>query len=37
MLVYVYVRLAHHEEREVLVEFGDSYSQYALLTLYQTG
>lgn len=29
VLVYVYVRLAKREEKEVLVEFGEEYRQYA--------
>jgi hypothetical protein len=32
VLVYMYVRLAHAEEREVLEEFGDEYAQYAATT-----
>ena len=32
ILVFVYVRLAHREEREVMAEFGDTYSRYASLT-----
>ena len=32
ILVVVYVRLAHREEREVIAEFGDTYSRYASLT-----
>jgi protein-S-isoprenylcysteine O-methyltransferase Ste14 len=32
VLVVVYVKLAHREEREVLAEFGNAYAQYASLT-----
>lgn len=32
ILVFVYVRLAHREEREVMAEFGNTYSRYASLT-----
>ena len=32
ILVVVYVRLAHREEREVIAEFGDTYSRYASVT-----
>jgi len=32
ILVYMYVRLARREEREVLTEFGESYAQYAART-----
>ena len=32
VLVYMYVRLAHAEEREVLEEFGDEYARYAATT-----
>ncbi|KAB2943079.1 MAG: isoprenylcysteine carboxylmethyltransferase family protein [Hyphomicrobium sp.] len=30
VLVWMYVRLAHQEEREAITEFGDAYRQYAL-------
>jgi len=29
VLVWMYVRLAKHEEREALAEFGDAYREYA--------
>ena len=29
VLVWMYVRLAHEEEREAIAEFGDAYRQYA--------
>ncbi len=32
VLVWMYVRLARMEEREVLAEFGDSYARYAKVT-----
>ena len=32
VLVTMYVRLARHEEREVLTEFGDTYVRYAVNT-----
>lgn len=32
ILVYVYVRLARREEKEVLAEFGEEYKQYAAVT-----
>jgi methanethiol S-methyltransferase len=32
ILVYMYVRLARREERDVLVEFGETYWQYAART-----
>jgi len=32
VLVYMYVRLARREEREVLVEFGEAYARYAAQT-----
>ncbi len=32
VLVFMYVRLARREEREVLAEFGDAYAQYAART-----
>jgi protein-S-isoprenylcysteine O-methyltransferase Ste14 len=32
VLVYMYVRLARREEREVLAEFGDEYARYAART-----
>ncbi len=32
ILVYVYVRLAHQEEKETLAEFGDAYKRYAEVT-----
>lgn len=32
ILVWMYVRLAQHEEREVWAEFGDTYTRYALTT-----
>lgn len=32
ILVYMYVRLAHREEREVLAEFGEEYVHYAAKT-----
>jgi protein-S-isoprenylcysteine O-methyltransferase Ste14 len=32
VLVYMYVRLAHAEESEVLEEFGDEYARYAATT-----
>jgi len=32
VLVYMYVRLAQREEREVLVEFGEAYARYAAQT-----
>lgn len=32
VLVIMYVRLAHHEEREVRAEFGSAYDQYAAKT-----
>lgn len=32
ILVYMYVRLAHREEREVLAEFGEEYARYAAKT-----
>ena len=32
ILVYMYVRLARREEREVLTEFGEAYAQYAART-----
>jgi protein-S-isoprenylcysteine O-methyltransferase Ste14 len=32
VLVTMYVRLAHREEREVLAEFGDEYARYAVRT-----
>ena len=28
ILIYMYVRLAHHEEQEALAEFGDEYTRY---------
>lgn len=30
VLVWMYVRLAHQEEREAIAEFGDAYRQYAV-------
>jgi protein-S-isoprenylcysteine O-methyltransferase Ste14 len=32
VLVYMYVRLARREEREVAAEFGDEYARYAART-----
>jgi len=32
VLVWMYVRLAHREEREVATEFGDAYARYAATT-----
>lgn len=32
MLVTMYVRLAHQEEREALAEFGEAYARYAATT-----
>lgn len=32
ILVTMYVRLAHREEREVLTEFGEAYARYAVTT-----
>jgi protein-S-isoprenylcysteine O-methyltransferase Ste14 len=32
VLVYMYVRLARREEREVLAEFGETYVRYATNT-----
>jgi protein-S-isoprenylcysteine O-methyltransferase Ste14 len=32
VLVYMYVRLAHREEREVAQEFGQPYTEYAART-----
>lgn len=32
ILVYMYVRLAHREEREVLADFGEEYARYAAKT-----
>jgi protein-S-isoprenylcysteine O-methyltransferase Ste14 len=32
MLVTMYVRLAHREEREVLTAFGETYARYAAST-----
>ena len=32
ILVYMYVRLARREEREVLAEFGEEYARYAAKT-----
>ncbi len=32
ILVYMYVRLARREEREVLTEFGEEYARYAAKT-----
>lgn len=32
VLAYMYVRLARHEEREVLAEFGEGYARYAAKT-----
>ena len=32
ILVFMYVRLARHEERDVLTEFGDTYRRYMLVT-----
>jgi len=32
ILVMMYVRLAHREEREVLQEFGEAYARYAAIT-----
>jgi len=32
VLVWMYVRLAHQEEREVRVEFGEAYDRYAART-----
>ncbi len=32
ILAYMYVRLAHREEREVMAEFGELYAQYARVT-----
>jgi protein-S-isoprenylcysteine O-methyltransferase Ste14 len=32
ILVYMYMRLAHREERDVLAEFGEPYAQYAKVT-----
>ena len=29
VLVWMYVRLAHQEERDAIAEFGDTYRQYA--------
>ena len=29
VLVYMYIRLAYWEEREVLAKFGDEYARYA--------
>lgn len=32
ILVFMYVKLAHREEREVLAEFGEAYARYAAVT-----
>jgi methanethiol S-methyltransferase len=32
ILVWMYVRLARHEEREVRAEFGETYTRYAAAT-----
>jgi protein-S-isoprenylcysteine O-methyltransferase Ste14 len=32
ILVFMYVRLARREEREVLTEFGEAYARYAAAT-----
>jgi protein-S-isoprenylcysteine O-methyltransferase Ste14 len=32
VLVWMYIRLAHQEEREAIAEFGDAYRQYAAKT-----
>jgi protein-S-isoprenylcysteine O-methyltransferase Ste14 len=32
ILVYMYARLAHREEQEVLAEFGDEYCRYMART-----
>lgn len=32
LLVWMYVRLARHEEREMLAEFGETYARYAAAT-----
>jgi protein-S-isoprenylcysteine O-methyltransferase Ste14 len=32
ILVVMYVRLAHREEREIAAEFGQAYAQYATNT-----
>ena len=32
ILVYMYLRLAHREERDVLAEFGEPYARYAKVT-----
>jgi protein-S-isoprenylcysteine O-methyltransferase Ste14 len=32
VLVYMYIRLSHREEQEVLVEFGEAYARYAAQT-----
>lgn len=32
VLVWMYIRLAHQEEREALAEFGEEYSRYAATT-----
>lgn len=32
ILVYMYVRLARREEKEVLAEFGEEYQRYAAVT-----
>ena len=32
VLVTMYVRLARHEERDALAEFGDAYRRYAEVT-----
>jgi protein-S-isoprenylcysteine O-methyltransferase Ste14 len=32
ILVIMYVRLAHREEREALAEFGEAYTRYAATT-----
>jgi len=32
ILVFMYVRLARHEERDVLTEFGETYRRYMLVT-----
>lgn len=32
ILVFMYVRLARHEEGEALAEFGETYSRYAVTT-----
>jgi protein-S-isoprenylcysteine O-methyltransferase Ste14 len=30
VLVWMYIRLAHNEEREAIADFGDTYRQYAV-------